>query len=443
MAPQPDKVDSDKEFPAKTSVVVIGGGIIGTCTALELAERGVDVVLCEKGIIAGEQSSRNWGWCRQTGRDVREIPLMRESVRQWARMNERIGADTGFRQCGILYLCNSEESFARREKWLDLFARPHQLSSRMINGDEVDKLLPGGTFDWTGALYTPDDGRAEPQKAAPAIANAARDKGARIFTNCAVRGFETSGGRISGVVTEKGPIACEAVVLAAGAWSRRFCGNMDVHLKQLWTISSVLRTDPIDAGIDCSAGGNKFGIRKRLDGGYTIAHEQYTVVDVVPDNFQLLFDFLPALKAEWRGLKLRFGKEFFDTARMKRRWQMDEVTPFEQMRILDPAPVDWVLDDAVAGLKKDYPAFRPMVEAERWAGCIDVTPDAVPVISEVESFPGLFLSTGYSGHGFGIGPGAGRLTADLVTGKAPCVDPEPFRYSRMIDGTKLEIMTDI
>ena len=81
-----------------------------------------------------------------------------------------------------------------------------------------------------------------------------------------------------------------------------------------------------------------------------------------------------------------------------------------------------------------------MKVVERWAGCIDVTPDVVPVISEVEQLPGFFLSTGFSGHGFGIGPGAGKLTADLVTGKAPVVDPEPFRYSRMIDGTRFAPM---
>jgi glycine/D-amino acid oxidase-like deaminating enzyme len=441
MAPQPDKFESDITLPERATVVVIGGGIIGVSTALELAERGIDVVVCEKGIIAGEQSSRNWGWCRQMGRDPREIPLMLESMKAWRGMKERLGADAGYRECGIVYLCKDELELAAKEHWLETHARPHQLSSHLISGEKAAEMLPGGNVNWHGALYTPNDGRAEPQKAAPAIAAAARAQGAKIFTHCAVRGLEKAAGRISGVVTEKGTIACDAVVLAGGAWSRRFCGNAGVDLLQLWTINSVTRTKPIDAGLEHSASGNRFGIRKRVDGGYTIAHNHYSVVDIEPDSFRQFRAFLPALGAEWKDLKLRVGRRFMDASRVARRWRLDEISPFEQVRVLDPEPVHWILDDAIAGLKADYPAFTPMVEAERWAGCIDVTPDAVPVISEVDQVPGFFLSTGFSGHGFGLGPGAGKLTAELVTGAPPCVDPEPFRYSRMIDGTQLKIMT--
>src|SRR5687767_15052816 len=99
MAPRPDPFVGDDTLPRRTSVVVIGGGIIGACTALELSERGIDVVLCEKGEIGAEQSSRNWGWCRQMGRDPREIPLAVESLRLWRGLKERVGAETGFRQC--------------------------------------------------------------------------------------------------------------------------------------------------------------------------------------------------------------------------------------------------------------------------------------------------------------------------------------------------------
>jgi glycine/D-amino acid oxidase-like deaminating enzyme len=76
--PLPDYVDSDDSLPDRVDVAIIGGGIIGTCTAMELAERGLKVALFEKGRIAGEQSGRNWGWCRQMGRDSREMPLIVE-----------------------------------------------------------------------------------------------------------------------------------------------------------------------------------------------------------------------------------------------------------------------------------------------------------------------------------------------------------------------------
>jgi hypothetical protein len=120
---------------------------------------------------------------------------------------------------------------------------------------------------------------------------------------------------------------------------------------------------------------------------------------------------------------------------LKRKWSLDEPSPFEIVRFLDPEPVHGLLDDALASLKEYYPVFAPAQIAERWAGCIDAMPDAVPVMSPVDKLPGFYLATGFSGHGFGLGPGAGKLMADLVTGKTPCVDPSPFRHSRYFDGT--------
>ncbi len=105
MAPQVDPVPASTDRVAATSVVVIGGGIAGVSTALFLAEKGIPVVLCEKGVIGGEQSSRNWGWTRVMGRDPREIPLGLESLKWWRRLNQITAAETGFRQAGIVYLC--------------------------------------------------------------------------------------------------------------------------------------------------------------------------------------------------------------------------------------------------------------------------------------------------------------------------------------------------
>src|SRR5437762_4569666 len=118
MAPRVDPVQSDEALPARADVVIIGGGIIGTSAALFLAQRGVSTVLCEKGQIAGEQSSRNWGWCRKMVRDPRELPLIIESLRLWQGMNQTVEAETGFRTAGIIYLTDTPEALAQLETWL-------------------------------------------------------------------------------------------------------------------------------------------------------------------------------------------------------------------------------------------------------------------------------------------------------------------------------------
>lgn len=437
MLPLPQFIESDTDLPDAVDVAIVGGGIIGTCTALELAERGAKVALFEKGRIAGEQSGRNWGWCRQMGRDSREMPLIVESLRLWRAMNDRTASETGFTQAGIAYMETDEKGLELREAWAAKNARPFQVNSRIVRGAELDRLVPGASARFAGALYTESDGRAEPQRAAPAIAHAARNRGARIFTGWAVRGIETEAGKVSGVMTERGFVRCSSVVYAGGAWSRRFLGNLGLDLPQLITLSNVQATEPLDIPYATSFAGGKYAVRKRADGGYTIAHNAITVSDIIPASFKYMKAFWPALRSEWPCLKLRLGKRFISEAMLASRWSLDEVTPFEKVRVLDPKPVDWVLAECLNELARDHPEFAGVKITNTWAGIIDVTPDAVPVISGIDKIPGLFLATGFSGHGFGIGPGAGKLTADLVTGKTPVVNPAPFSYTRMIDGTKL------
>ena len=261
-----DVVASDGALPARTSVVIVGGGIIGTSAALCLAEDGIPTVLCEKSRIAGEQSGRNWGWCRKTDRDPRELPLIIESLRFWQGLNARVEAEAGFRQTGILYLCHDEKELARLESWLG-HAKAFDLDSHLLGTAEVEKVVPGSSRKWMGALYTPSDGVAEPQKAAPAIAAAARRKGASVLTGCAVRGIETRGGRVAAAITEQGRIACDNLLLAGGAWSGLFCRSLGLRLPQLKLRASVMRTEPLNGPPSAAVWGPGFGFRKRLDGG--------------------------------------------------------------------------------------------------------------------------------------------------------------------------------
>src|ERR1700732_3865263 len=169
MGPYVDSIISDEAMPAATSVVVIGGGIVGTFAALTLAKRGIPVVLCEKGYIACEQSSRNWGWCRQAARDEREMPLIIESLRLWRDMNRLTESETGFRTCGVMYVGETEEDENRFAGWLDM-ARPYDIGTRIVRGGGLKSLMPGASRTYRCGLYVPTAGFAAPRPAAPPIA---------------------------------------------------------------------------------------------------------------------------------------------------------------------------------------------------------------------------------------------------------------------------------
>jgi glycine/D-amino acid oxidase-like deaminating enzyme len=298
----------------------------------------------------------------------------------------------------------------------------------MIRGAELSALLPGAARNWHAALYTASDARAEPQKAAAAIGRAAAAAGAVLVANCAVRNIETSNGRVSGILTEHGHIDCQTVVVAGGVWSTKLLRGVGVRLPQLGVRASVLRTAPVSGGPDGAAWCTDFAYRKRLDGGYTIADGSQNRHDIGADSFRYFFDFVPMMRQEWSS----FNLGLFTGPASNGAGD----TQFERVRTLDPAPLGSRLSATYAAFQKAFPVVKGVAVEQAWAGIIDATPDAIPVISTVKSLPGLVISTGFSGHGFGIGPGAGRLTADLVSGDRPIVDIAAFRYERFIDGTR-------
>ena len=429
MLPAPDKIDTDDNFCQETDVVVIGGGIIGVSAALFLRRKGLRVTLCDKGHIACEQSSRNWGWVRVMGRDPREIPLAIASQRIWEDFSEREGLDTGFVRNSILYVFDTPQMRDTYTSWIE-HAREHQLPTRLLSRKELQQLLPGINRHIDGGLLTPSDARAEPQKGASAIARIAQREGVAIKQNCAVRGIDIAGGKVCGVITELGRITAGSVLLAGGTWSRLMLGNHGVDFPQLSVRGTVMRVESSANVPELTVGGSNFAYRRRADGGYTVAQPRANISELTPDSFRLFADFLPTLRSEWRDVRIRVGRRSLEELRRKRYWSMDETTVFEDVRVLDPVPHPGVVASAVANLQRAMPAFQDARVTTAWAGMIDVTPDAVPVIGPVPAIPGLFAATGFSGHGFGIGPGAGRLAADLINGDAPLVGPHPFRFDR-------------
>ena len=424
------------KLPESVDVAIIGGGIAGICTALFLARDGVPVLVCEKGRVAGEQSSRNWGWVRQMGRDEAELPIMMDSIKLWEDLARETDNQVGFRRGGTMYLADNEEEQAEFEQWLTI-GEQHGLDTRAVNRGELRKLLAGAADKWCGGIYTASDGRAEPFQAVPTIARVAQAAGCRIIENCAVRSIDTQAGTTCAVITELGRVRAGTVVCAAGAWSTTFLGNLGISLPQLVVRNTVARTGSAPEVFPGCAGSHQFAFRRRQDGGYTLALSDHLEHFPGADSFRYLFKFLPAFKQIRHALRLRPGKDLFARLFPQRRWQADEVTPFERTRVLNPEPSPWAAGELRRRMVEHLPGLAGVDIEESWAGMIDATPDFVPVLDQVSGHPGFYLATGFSGHGFGIGPGAGRVMARLVQGKPPGYDLARFRFSRFSDGSPI------
>lgn len=429
MAPAIVPVATSSTLPESTTVVIIGGGIVGLSAALALAERGIPVTVLEKGTIAGEQSSRNQGWIRKSSRSPADLPLAIASDPLWRDMAARVGSDVGYRQTGVMFLASSESEQAAHEAWIEA-VRGFGLDARLISPREIDELAPGGKGNWAGGVYCPSDGRAEPAMAPSGIAAAALRMGVTIVENCAVRTLSRQGGKVCGVVTEHGEVRCDQVLLAAGMGARRFLGNLGVNFPTLPLVLSAIRTAPIDGPSEIAVGGPDFSFRKRLDGGYTITQRSAVVAPITLDHVLIGLRYLPALRSQRQFLRVSLGMDFIRDVMTPRRWKATAKSPFEAVRTIDPPVNNAINAEAMANVRAAWPVFENAVVAETWAGMMDITPDSLPVIDTVAAIPGLTLATGFSGHGFGTAPAAGQLSADLLTGNKPIVDPSPYRLDR-------------
>jgi len=425
-------------LPAETDVAVIGGGIIGVMTAWFLADAGLRVTLLEKGRVAAEQSSRNWGWIRQQGRDAAELPLMIEANRLWRAIAPGLDTDIGLAQTGVLYLADDAQSMAGYADWLPL-AQAHGLDTRLLDGAGVARLLPQAARRWAGALWTPSDMRAEPWLAVPALARAAAARGVTILEDCAARLIDTAAGRVSGVITEQGRLRCPEVVVAGGAWSALFLRRHGIAIPQLAVRATLAATLPLPEVFAGNASDAEVAFRRRADGGYSLAPGGFHEFLIGPDAFRAFPFFRPHLRDTLRGTRLlpaapRFYPDAWTTPR---RWDADRPSPFEAMRILNPRPHAPTVAALARAFGARFPGLGPVPLRLAWAGMIDTMPDVVPVISRADALPGLTIATGMSGHGFGIGPAVGRVTAALVTGRAPGHDLARFRLARFSDGSPM------
>ena len=408
------KIDTDQTLPARLDVAIIGGGAAGVTTAYELARLGKKVGVFEKGRIAAEQSSRNWGWCRTLGRDMRELSMARLSVERWSQLASEIGADVGFRAPGITFVTRSESELTGWKTWYD-FAQRSGVACEMLSKEQANQRYAGTGEPWIGGVRTFNDGYADPSCAIPLLAKYAATQGVSILQNCAVNDLYFEGGRLAGIETERGLVRADCVVLAGGVWSSLFCLKQKVVLPTLNVHSSASRTrGDITLPFKGALKAPDFSVRERTGGGYILAKSGRGTAHIVPNSLRYGMRFKGLIASRRKNLNIRFGGEFFRQLWMELSYVHLNRSPFVDNRILDPDPDMSLVRSAYEEAETIFPGMGPDQLDLAWGGAIDNTPDGIPVVSPCEGISGLYLCTGFSGHGFSSSTGAAVKLAELI-----------------------------
>lgn len=414
-------------------VVVIGGGIVGSATAYYLAKHNVNVTLVEKGEIGDEQSSRAWGFVRQQARDPAEMPLMIECNRIWQGLEDELDADIEWVQAGNLALAADDEHMAHFEDWLNV-ARQFDLVTRILSRSEIQSMIPTMTGRYIGGMFTPSDGHAEPRKATQAFADAASRKGARVLTYHTVKDIETSGGRVSSVITDRAVIRTPIVINAAGAHAMKIARMVGLPLPQLVVRATVAETTPMEQVTSVGVWGPGVSFRQKNDGTFYVAGGAQSDYDITLDSLRYFRAFMPNYLKNRRLFRLQFGSPLWHDITQRIPGTEDHKHPFARTVGIEPPPNAGTALRSLSNLAKLIPATRELRIRRTWAGLIDTTPDAIPVLGPAQKPEGFIFATGFSGHGFAMGPIAGKLMAELIVDGKPSIDLFDLSYGRFAEG---------
>lgn len=422
-------------LPASADVVIIGAGIVGSSAAYYLARRGKSVVLLEKGAVANEQSSRNWGWVRQNGRNLKELPLGIHSRQLWEGLEAELGQPLGWAQEGNIDIATTDDEMDYFRRW-QTGATAVGLETEVLSEGEVRERVPGLTGPMVGGIFSPSDGQADPHRVAPAFSRAATGLGASVHENIAVETVLTEGGTVTGVRTDRGDIAAPVVVVAAGAWSTRLLWKLGLKLPQRPIRNTVLATTPTAPLNRTVVWAEGCAVRQDNTGRFILSGGGPSDTDVGLDLARFPRQFAGnMLDARRRGqLRLRFGKHTAADLGTGIRNTAPYAHPWKYVRNREPSPNLRSAWRTFNTFRELFPSIQDIGIERTWAGHIDYTPDAVPVLERLNSPGGLVIATGFSGHGFALGPGGGSVAAELAAGETPSLDLHTFRLSRFAEG---------
>ena len=380
-------------------VVVVGGGIVGLSSAVALADRDAEVVLCERGSLGDGSSSRALGGIRCQFSTAVNVDLSLASRPVWETFGDRFGVDIAFRQTGYLMLARTEETARGLEQQVDL-QRERGAETALLTPEEVTDHCGGVDPDAvTAATYNPRDGFADPYLALQGFADAARDQGVDVRTGTAVTDVRLADGRVVGVdvsgdgAPSDGSIDADAVVNATGPWAAELAAMAGVEIpvepqrRQALVVDPerpVPEDDPLTIDLETSSHFRPERDGAAIVGGYFDDEPETTD----PDSFSEAYDVGWAAETVERAAA--YCDYFGDETRLKRGW----------------------------------------------AGLYAVTPDHHPIVEE--SSPGFVQAVGFSGHGFQHAPATGQVVAELLLdGEASTVDVSELGSDRFETGEVL------
>lgn len=355
-------------------VVVIGGGIIGTSTAYNLAKKGVrDVVLVEKGFLASGSTGRCGAGVRTQWGTEMNCLLAKKSLEILENINEELDyeGDREFKQGGYLLLAYTEREVSQFKKNVELQNRLG-IPSRLISVDEAKEIVPFLNTDGViSGAFCQKDGHANPFLVVQAYANAAKRLGVEINTFTTVKDIVMENGKVKSVVTDKGIIETNRVVNAAGGYAQVVANMAGLKLPNYAERHQILVTEPVNPILKpmvMSFSANYY-IQQTPHGSFIMGYGD--------GNEKPGFN----IDSEWEFLEVMSKKA------------VTLLPPLGRLRVV-----------------------------RQWAGLYEMTPDRQPIIGDSPELEGYYVATGFSGHGFMLGPVTGLLMSELMTGEKPSID---------------------
>jgi sarcosine oxidase subunit beta len=368
-------------LPRSASVVIVGGGVIGTSCAFHLAEAGVrGVVLAERDQLGSGSSSRAAGGIRAQFSDNINVLLAQRSLRAFADFGRRPGSEIGLHRVGYLFVLTREQDLEAFELGVAV-QRQLGVPSRIVAAEIVRELCPLlRVDDVLAGAFSPADGHATPDSVVQGYAAGARASGARLATGCEVREIVVEGGEIQAVVTTRGTIETGTVVCAAGAWSRA-CGEL---------VGADLPVTPL-----------------RRQVLFTEA------MPGLPPQLPMTIDFATSFYFHREGPGVLMGM----------------ASPGEQPGFDVECGDDWI-PALLEVAERRAPALARVGIKGSWSGFYEMTPDHNALIGEIPGVSRFLYAAGFSGHGFLQAPAVGEVVRDLVMRREPFVDIAPLSVER-------------